>query len=40
MTKVICKMYNHNKWWSIWWNIRVVDALFYKLHDKLCPEHK
>ena len=39
MTKLICKMYNHNKWWSVWWKIPVIDRMFYKLHDLVCKDN-
>ena len=37
-TKLICKMYDTNKWYSVWWRIPVVDNFFYKLHDYLCED--
>jgi hypothetical protein len=35
---ILCKMYNTNNWYSVWWRVPVIDSLFYELHDYYCKE--
>jgi hypothetical protein len=40
MTHIVCKMYNTNRWYSFWWRVPVIDDLFYRLHNTLCPDNE
>ena len=39
MIKIICWMYNHYKWWTVWWH-PPLGKVFYEIHARVCPDMK